>query len=351
MRFSTMLFFTIMLSISVCGWGEDNWVTFLGDSEDYKKLPGPELELVGRVWRFGVAPERDPEHGKWYCSLMIDHPQLPGAELRDCTDAWHKLYNNKEFQPSKVMIKAKLNHNRSMGKYPIVVAGYMRLLDKNEVDQTMWWNLNMPLLPIERDYFPISLIVACESISEADSEEGFNGIWHASQDFKVLEIMHGEAKTGQILHINYEYPMWDQSSAISKGQRVIWVFTSSNHVYGATTDTPKKREEARQLATRIKAMPVPIRKDLMDIDFRGTKVATNFEREAPELFIEEPDGSGKWVLRKEVKEIYSGPDGVVYFLPSSKVYFYKRDLYDRHGNKQSTYFGPDDHDRTLIKDK
>jgi len=329
-----------------------NWVTFLGNSAEYQKLAGPELELVGYVTRTGVAPEGHPEQTKWFCSLVINHPWLPTVDLRNYTDAWIRLYGHMkaaEFQLPKVLIKAKLKRDRSQGKYPIVVPGSMRLMDTSETDQAMSWNLNMSLLPVDRDYFPISLIVACESVSEADSKAGYSGICHASQDFKVLEVMHGEAKKGQFLHLNYSYPISGKCRAVNKNERVIWVCTSSNHGYGAVADTLRNREEARQLAARMKTTPVPTRRDLMDLSFNGAKVSTHLEREVPALFAETPVGSGKWVLRKEVKDVYSGPDGAVYFLPNNKSYFYRRDMYDWLGRRQSYYFGPYDHDRTLLK--
>jgi hypothetical protein len=332
--------------------GDRNWVTFLGNSAEYQKLAGPELELVGYVARSGVAPAGHPEQTRWACSLVIVQPWLPTEDLRDYADAWIRLFGQPtavEFRLTKVVVKAKLKRDRSRGKYPIVVPGSMRLMDTSEADRAMCWNMNMPLLPVDRDYFPISLIVACESVSDADSKAGRSGFWNASQDFKVLESIHGEAKEGQILRVNYSYSMGGQCRPVNKRERVIWVCTSSNRGYGAVADTPRNREEARQLAVRMKTTPVPTRRDLMDLSFNGAKVATHLEREVPALFAEVPAGSGKWVLRKEVKQVYSGPDGAVYFLPNVKSYFYRRDVYNRRGRRQSYYFGPYDHDRTLLK--
>jgi len=330
-----------------------NWVTFLGNSAEYQKLAGPELELVVYVARSVVAPAGHPEQTRWFCYLVIEHPWLPTADLRDYTDAWIRLFGQPtagEFRLTKVLVKAKLKRDRSQGKYPIMVPGYMRLMDTSEADRAMCWNLNMPLPPVDRDYFPISLIVACESVSEANSTAAYSGFWNASQDFKVLESMHGEAKEGQIIRVNYSYSMGGQRRAVNKGERVIWVCTSSNSGYGAVADTPRNREEARQLAARMKATPVPTRRDLMDLSFNGAKVKTHLQREVPALFTEVPAGSGKWVLRKEVKQVYSGPDGAVYFLPNDKSYFYRRDVYDWLGRRQSYYFGSYDHDRTLLKE-
>ena len=331
-----------------------NWITFLGNSAEYQKLAGPELELAVYVARSCVAPAGHPEQTRWSCYLVIEHPWLPTADLRDYTDAWIRLFGQPtagEFRLLKVLVKAKLKHDRSQGKYPIVVPGYMQLMDTNEADRAMSWNLNMFLLPVDGDYFLISLIVACESVSEADSKAGYSGFWNASQDFKVLESMHGEAKEGQIIRVNYSYSMGRQRQcrAVNKSERIIWVCTSSNSGYGAVADTPRNREEARQLAARMKGTPVPTRRDLMDLSFNGAKVSTHLEREVPALFAEAPAGSGKWVLRKEVKQVYNGPDGAVYFLPNDKSYFYRRDVYDWLGRRQSYYFGPYDHDRTLLK--
>ena len=365
MRLASLLSWFTVLCLPGCGAndtpdptrenraeGDGSWVTFLGDSADYQNLAGPELELVGHVTRAGAAPEGHPEQTKWSSSLVLEHPWLPTADLRDYEEAWIRLYGHTtaaESRSSKVLVKAKLKRDRSQGKYPIVVPGSMRLMDTKEADQAMCWNLNMPLLPVDRDYFPISLIVACESVSEADSTAGYDGFWHAAQDFKVLETMHGEAREGQILKVNYSYSMSGQCRSINENERVILVLTSPDQGYGAVADTPRNREEARQLGARMRATPVPTRRDLMDLSFDGAEVSTHLEREVPALFAEQPAGSGNWVLREEVKEVYSGPDGAVYFMQNDKSYFYRRDVYDRLGRRQSHFFGPYDHDRTLLK--
>ena len=86
----------------------------------------------------------------------------------------------------------------------------------------------------------------------------------------------------------------------------------------------------------------------MDLSFNGAEVSASSKSEVPTLFAEAPAGSGKWELRKEVKEIYSGPDGRVYYLERDGGFFYRRDVYDWLGRRVSSYFGPYDHDRALL---
>lgn len=329
------------------------WVELLAGSPEYQKLAGPELVLVGQIAISGVAPDGRPEEVKWGWHLTVVNPWLPVADLRDCRNALDKLRAQRtlaEFGQPKVLIKAKLKRDRSMGKYPVVIPGWIRELQSGEPDWAMPWQVNLPLLPLEREFFPIPLIVACQSVTAADSRLGYSGVYHATQQFRVLELIHGKANVDQVLYVSYSY-LDGQGRAVNEGERVIWVFTGDDHAmrgYGAVPDTPHNRDEARNLAARVKAMPVPTRRDLNDLDFTNAQVATNVEREVPTLFIEVPLQSGKWELRKEVKVVYSGPDGAVYFVPQDKVFFIRRDTYDARGSKTQSFFGSFQNDRSLL---
>lgn len=315
------------------------WVTFLGNSRAYQEIAGPELELVG------VIPGR---------YVTIDKPWLPVAILQDSSVAWNKLYSQSavvDDHPLKVLFKAKLALDRNNRNGPLVLPGAMRLMTPEEADRAMCWNLNIPLLPQKSNYLPITMIVACECVSKANTQYCFSYVWQAKQDFKVLETMMGTVKVGQILHISYSYfgsPLSQQVPVANEGTRVVWICTSADKAYAAVADTPYYREQARLLAGRLASSPMPKRVNLVNLRFEGAKVAASREQEVPRLFMEEPAGSGKWVLRKEVKEVYAGWDGTVFFLPHDKVYFYRQDEFDYFGHRLlHCYYGPYEHDITL----
>jgi hypothetical protein len=255
----------------------------------------------------------------------------------------------------KILMKAKLKRDRSQGKHPVVVVGWLRELRPDEPDWQMPWPVNLPLLPPERELLSIPMIVACQATKAADSALGYSGVHHARQRFKVLEVFHGDAKVGEELDLRYSYMEpgmgfpWSGRD-VNQGERVIWVVSGSGdgiHGYGAIADTPHNRQLASDLATRVKAAPPQTRFDLLDLDLSKAQIKANQPSEVGDVF-ELPPGSATWQVRKAVKVVYSGPDGEIYFVPEKEVYYLRRDLYGPTGSATHYYFGPFDKDPSLL---
>ena len=338
---------------------KDLWIPVLAESPEYQKLAGPELVLVGRIATGGGYPAAHPERQVWSHFLEMNDPWLPVADLRDCQGPFDKLRGKRtplEFNHTMVLIKARLKHNRSQGKYPVVVPGWIREIRPDEAEWKLPWPANLPLLPPEREIFSIPLIIACEAASAADSKMGYSGVQHVGQQFKVLEVFHGDAKPGQSIQIRYNYLYINGLGRdVAQGEQVIWVMTGNRDQmtgYAAVPDTPYHRKEAQGLAARVKAAPSQDRFDLADLDLSKVETATTREAELPDLFAESAHGTNSWQLRKEVSVVYSGPDGAVYFVPAKKLYYVRREDYTPAGVRtQPWFFGPFQHDPSLLPAK
>lgn len=330
------------------------WIPVLADSPKYQNLAGAELLLVGRVASWGASPAGRPEQTKWSYAIQMDTPWLPVADLRDCQGAFDRLRGRRsplDFSHVTVLVKAKLKRDRSLGKRPVVVVGWMRHIRPDEGEWNLPWPANLPVLPPEREVLPILLIAAFEAATAADSALGYSGVHHARQHFKVLTVFHGDAKPNQRMTISYSY-LEGIGRDVAQGERVIWVMTGNQEQmrgYAAIPDTPYHRKEARDLAARVRAAPKPTRFDLLDLSFDKAKVATSRQAEVPDLFAESPRDSGTWELHKEVSIVYSGPDGAVYFVPEKKLYYVRRGVYSSTGARsQPNYFGPFKNDPSLL---
>ena len=328
------------------------WTVVLADAPEYRKMPGPELLLVGRIAAWGGHPVGHPEKAKWGCMVQMENPWLPVTEppSQRAFDELRGSRPAREINGARVLIKAKLRRDRSMGKYPIVVVGSIRGLRGDEQDWKMPWLVNLPLLPPEREIFSIPLVIACEAETAADSALGYSGVRHARQRFKIVEVFHGEASIGRSIDLGYSY-LQRMGRDIDRGEKVIWVCTGPREEmsgYGAVPDTPRNRQEARRLAERVKARPPQTRRDLLDLGFDRAEVSTALTAEVPDLFIRSASGSESYELRRDVQIVYSGPDGAVYFAAAKKVYYVRRDVYGPTGPSSRAFFGPFAEDPSLI---
>ena len=335
---------------------EDGWIPVLAESPEYQDLAGAELLLVGRVGGHGAYPVGHPEQAQYTYTIQMDTPWLPVADLEDCQGAFDRLRGERsppELFRTAVLTKAKLKHDRSRGRMPVVVVGWMRNVQNDDEEWDCPWLANLPLLPDKREVFSIPLIAACEATTEADSALGFSGVHHARQDFKVLTVFHGDATSGQRMTISYSYGE-GRGRDVAQGERVIWVMSDEQfgiRGYAAVPDTPYHRKEAQDLAARVRAASPRTRYDLLDIGLKA-EVATSREAEVPDLFVESSNDAKVWELRKEVDVVYSGPDGEVYFVPDKKIYYVRRDIYTSTGRRiQPTYFGPFQKDPSLLPQK
>lgn len=256
-----------------------------------------------------------------------------------------------EFNGVALLLKAKLRRDRSRGKWPVVVVGWMREIRSNEEEWALPWLANLPLLPPEREPFSVLAVVACEATTTAESRLGYSGLYHARQHFRVLTVFHGAAEPNQRLAISYSY-LETKGRDVAQGEQVIWVLTGNQkrmQGYAAVPDTAYHRQEARDLAARLKATPPRTRFDLLDLSLDKAKVATVHKAELPGLFAETTADPKRWPLRKQVKVVYSGPDGEVYSVPEKGAYYVRRDIYSATGARsQPRYYGPFPKDPSLL---
>jgi hypothetical protein len=82
---------------------------------------------------------------------------------------------------------------------------------------------------------------------------------------------------------------------------------------------------------------------LRSLDLSGVPVNTDAEK-LPDLFHEVPPGAKSWEIRKDVRVVYAGLDGTVYYVPEKKVYYIQRDA---AGSSALHYYGPLDRPPSL----
>jgi hypothetical protein len=233
------------------------WLPVQADSAEYQKLAGPELVLVGWI----TAGQGG------LCRVALDNPWLPVADLGDLQRPFDKLRRQRalpQINGMKVLMKAKLKHDRSQGKYPVVVVGWLRELRLDEPDWQMPWPVNLALLPPERELFSIPMIIACQATKAADSALGYSGVHRrasrhhivgndglrASKDllsqeplFTVLLTEIAQKVTG-LFEISYRLTAWNRSrssSSTSSGPATVWAISARK--------TSRQRRRRRWTAT------------------------------------------------------------------------------------------------------
>ena len=84
-------------------------------------------------------------------------------------------------------------------------------------------------------------------------------------------------------------------------------------------------------------------------NFHGADLAkaprTTDTRKLPDLWEERPKGSLSFEIRKDVKCVYSGLDGTVYYIPKKKCFYIQS---DPPGSSTMTFFGPFQGDPTKV---
>ena len=61
------------------------------------------------------------------------------------------------------------------------------------------------------------------------------------------------------------------------------------------------------------------------VDLSGLPVHTA-GADLPDLYVERPKGSKSWEMRKDLRVLYQGPDGTVYYVPKKKHYYVQHDV-------------------------
>ena len=72
---------------------------------------------------------------------------------------------------------------------------------------------------------------------------------------------------------------------------------------------------------------------------------TSDSKKLPDLWEERPKGSHSFEIRTDVKIVYDGLDGTVYYIPKKKCFYIQS---DPSGSGTRTYFGPFPGDPTKV---
>ena len=199
-----------------------------GRSPDYKKLAGPEIEVVGVVGTSGGHSAGEPRMMSCLHYIVFDHPNMPSdcEEYRAVLAGLCGQHQLTEFNGTRLLVKGKVTPEPNWGNRPKLAIGWVRELGPRDEDWRSPWPMNLQLLP-SPEAGPIAWVAACEATDPADSQLGYSGVQNVRQRFKVLEVFLGDVmNSGQAIEMAYSYlvPGFLVSGRdVVQGERLIWV--------------------------------------------------------------------------------------------------------------------------------